>query len=329
MIDIKNLKVNFESKVLDSNKVIILPHKVADFDAIGSAIGLSLAVRKLDKNPVIIVDDKPGELDRGVTAIIKEAKEEYPIINKCKYLQEKEDTDLYVLTDVNKSERIALTEEVKSKNSIIIDHHATGETTVKSKHKYIDTKSSSASEIITRLLLNMKIKIPSTVANYLLAGIYLDTNRFKTKVNKYTFKMADKLTAFGANPNHVMDWFQEDFDSERRVQEIINSNRPIVFKFSALTANNEEIVTQKELAQALDNINAVADADFAIGRISDDTIKISARSKEKVNVDLVMKEFGGGGSDTSAGVAIKGDDVEEVRKKLELVLRPKYYKKDI
>lgn len=329
MIDIKNLKVNFESKVLDSNKVIILPHKVADFDAIGSAIGLSLAVRKLDKNPVIIVDDKPGELDRGVTAIIKEAKEEFTIINKCKYLQEKEDNELYVLTDVNKSERIALTEEVKSKNSMIIDHHATGETTVKSKHKYIDTKSSSASEIITRLLLNMKIKIPSTVANYLLAGIYLDTNRFKTKVNKYTFKMADKLTAFGANPNHVMDWFKEDFDSERRVQEIINSNRPIVFKFSALTANNEELVTQKELAQALDNINAVADADFAIGRISDDTIKISARSKEKVNVDLVMKEFGGGGSDTSAGVSIKGDDVEAVRKKLELVLRPKYYKKDI
>ena len=329
MIDIKNLKVNFESKVLDSNKVIILPHKVADFDAIGSAIGLSLAVRKLDKNPVIIVDDKPGELDRGVTAIIKEAKEEFTIINKCKYLQEKEDNELYVLTDVNKSERIALTEEVKSKNSIIIDHHATGETTVKSKHKYIDTKASSASEIITRLLLNMKIKVPATVANYLLAGIYLDTNRFKTKVNKYTFKMADKLTEFGANPNHVMDWFQEDFDSERRVQEIINSNRPIVFKFSALTANNEEIVTQKELAQALDNINAVADADFAIGRISDDTIKISARSKEKVNVDLVMKEFGGGGSDTSAGVSIKGDDVESVRKKLELVLRPKYYKKDI
>ena len=45
MIKINNLKMNFENKVLDSGKVIIVPHKNADFDAIGSAIGLSLAVR--------------------------------------------------------------------------------------------------------------------------------------------------------------------------------------------------------------------------------------------------------------------------------------------
>ena len=330
MIDIKNLKLKFIDRVAKSDKVVLLPHKIADFDAIGSAIGLSLAVKSLDREPIIIVDDKPFEIDRGVSAIIKEVRPDFQIKNKCRYLQEKSDNDFYVLTDVNKKERIALTDEVEGTKPFIIDHHATGPTTVKTKYKYIDTNISSASEIVTRLLLNMKLKVPENVANYLLAGIYLDTNRFKNKTNKRTFSIATKLTKMGADPSHVMELFQEDFDSEKRVQDIINSNRPINFKFSVLTADEEDIVTQKELAQAVDNINAVGDADFAIGRVSEDTIAISARSKSKVDVDLVMKEFGGGGSQTSAGASIQGETIESVRKKLELVLRPKFYiKKDL
>ena len=150
MIDINNLKVDFENKVLQSDKVIIVPHKMADFDAIGSAIGISLATKKLKKDPIIIVDDKSYEQERGVHAIIQEAKSEHLIKSRCKYLNDMSDNDLYILTDVNKSYLITLNDEIKDEDKVmIIDHHEEDDKSVKSNYKYIDPKASSASEIIT------------------------------------------------------------------------------------------------------------------------------------------------------------------------------------
>ena len=58
MADIKNLKVDLKNKILSCDKVIILPHKDPDFDALGSAAGLSFLANKLRKDfcSSIVVD---------------------------------------------------------------------------------------------------------------------------------------------------------------------------------------------------------------------------------------------------------------------------------
>ncbi len=335
MIDIENLKVNFESKVLQSDKVVIVPHKMADFDAIGSAIGISLAVKKLKKEPIIIVDDKAYELDRGVYSIIKDYKQEVPIKSRCKYSSMKSNDDLYILTDVNKKYLVALQEELARRdNVIIIDHHDEDENTVEADNKYIDSKVSSASEVITNLLLKMKIKIPTNIANYLLAGIYLDTNKMTKNVTTDTFVTASRLTEQGADINHVMELFQEDFDSDRRVQELINKNKMIVYKIAMIVADEDEEYTTKELARAADyDLTFGPDASFAIGKISDDIVAISARSKEKLDLGPLMGTIAqgkgnGGGTPFSAAAQIKNATPEEVGKQLELLLRPNYYLKE-
>ncbi len=330
MIDIENLRVNFENKALNSGRLVIIPHKLADFDAIGSAIGLSLAAKKLKKDSIIVVDDKAYELDRGVHAIINEAKKEFQIKTKCKYLNDRRDDDFYVLTDVNKHYLISLGEELKDgENIMIIDHHEEDDNTVVSDDKYIDTKSSSASEIVTKMLLKMKIQIPPNIANYLLAGIYLDTNKMQKNVTQSTLETASKLLGQGADLNHVMDYFQEDFDSDRRVQDLINKNRMIVYKIGMIVADPDEEYTTKELARAADySLTFGPDASFAIGRISDDTVAVSARSKEKVDIGKLMNFISngkGGGTPFSAAATIKREDTEEIGKRLEKLLRPQFY----
>ena len=335
MIDIENLRVNFENKALNSGRLIILPHKLADFDAIGSAIGLSLAAKKLKKDSIIVVDDKAYELDRGVYAIINEAKKEFQIKNKCKYLNDRRPDDMFLLTDVNKSYLISLGDEAKeSGNVMIIDHHEEDSNTVPSDDKYIDPKYSSASEIVTKMLLKMKIQIPPNIANYLLAGIYLDTNKMQKNVSQSTLETASKLLGQGANLNQVMDYFQEDFDSDRRVQELINKNKMIVYKIAMIVADEDEEYTTKELARAADyDLTFGPDASFAIGKISDDIVAISARSKEKLDLGPLMGTIAqgkgnGGGTPFSAAAQIKNATPEEVGKQLELLLRPNYYLKE-
>ena len=86
MIDIENLRVNFENKALNSGRLVIIPHKLADFDAIGSAIGLSLAAKKLKKDSIVYikelsapegyhVDPKPVEVNIGLHQLDTNFKE--------------------------------------------------------------------------------------------------------------------------------------------------------------------------------------------------------------------------------------------------------------
>lgn len=327
MIDIENLRVNFESKVLEADKVILIPHRIADFDAIASTIGLSLAAKKLKKQTRIIVDDKPYELDRGVQSIIKEAKQEHPIITKSKYLPIATKDDLFIMSDVNKSYLVTVSDLMQDPEKlIIIDHHEPDDKTVNSNYRFIDPSVSSASEVVTKLLTRMKIKIPANIANYLLSGIYLDTNKLTKNVTAETLLTASKLVEFGADTNAVMELFSEDFESDRRVQELVNRTKMITYKIAMMIADESSEYTTKELARSADYGQTYGvDASFAIGKLDDDMIGISARSKEKIDVGELMHQLGGGGNQYSAACKIKDETVEEVGKKLEKLIRPTCY----
>ena len=326
MIKINNLKMNFENKVLDSGKVIIVPHKNADFDAIGSAIGLSLAVRNLDRQSTIVVDDKTYELDRGVQNIIREARREFQIKPRCRYLQEAKKDDLFVLTDVNKNYLISLGEDIKDPEKvIIIDHHEPDNNTVNSNYKYIDSSLSSASELIAKLLFKMKVPIPKNVAKYLLAGIYLDTNKMTRNVSDQTFKMAGKLIKCGTSTDEALELFTEDFDSENRIQDLVNRTKLITYKIALVLGDNEEEYTKKEIAKAADKALSGCYASFAVAKLAEDTVAISARSQNKIDVDQVMKNFpNGGGTKNASAATIEGGSIEEIGKKLVRLLRPNY-----
>ena len=327
---IKNLKVYLDS--LDSMKnienVIIVPHKNVDFDAIASAIGFSLIASKMKKNPYIVVDDNPCSIDHGVQVIMDEAKKTYPIINRDKYLQIKKDNDLIVLVDVNKKYLISLKDDVDDNSRVmIIDHHDSDENTVCADCDYIDTSMSSASEIVMKLLSMYRIKPNAYVANYLLAGIYLDTNKFTKNVTPDTMSIVTKLLECGASMNRVTDLFTEDFNSDRRVQELVSKAKITNYSVATIVANQEDEYTREELAKASDYLLKFGvDAAFAVGNIGDGTVAISARSKERVNVGEIMHELEGGGNPFSAATKLTNTTTEEARKRLVKTITPSFYK---
>lgn len=327
MEKIKNLKVNMEQKMLLAENIVIVPHNGIDFDAIGSAIGLSVIAKKLKKPSYIIVNDQPYKVDQGVQAIIEEAKKDFSIINKDKYLQIKGENDLFILTDVNKSNLISLSDCLPQPDKIlIIDHHATDEKTVLASEQYIDLDTSSASEVITKLIGLLKIKLTPEIANYLLAGIYLDTNKLTKNVSPETMKTVAKLLENGANMNRITDLFAEDFISDRKVQELVSRAKIFTYSIATVYADENEEFTGIELAKAADYLlKYKVDAAFAIGKIADDTISISARSKEKVNVGEVMEALQGGGNQYSGATKITNCTIEEAGKKLTKIIQPPCY----
>jgi len=330
MTNIKDLKINLEQKILCSNNVVLVPHNGADFDAIASSIGISQIVSKLGKKSVIVVDDPAYKIDPGVGQIINEVTKQNSasIINRDRYIQMKHPNDLYVLTDVNKSYLMSLKDEIKRDNTIIIDHHDEDDKTVEAFFKYIDTNVSSASEIVSKLLCMFKIKPSSELANYLLSGIYLDTNKFTKNVSSNTMKIISKLLECGADMNRVTDLFVQDFKSDRRVQDLVSKAEILSYSIATVLAEENVEYSKEELAKVADYLlNYGVDASFAIGNIGDGIISISARAKAKVNVGEVMKLLGGGGNRHSAATKLTDTTIEEAGKRLKMVIQTPCYTK--
>ena len=334
MLDFEKLQSVIEEKISGCDRVIIVPHNNADFDAIGSALGLSLIAKKYDKPFTIIVNDPPHIIEPGVKKIINECNKNYQILKKDKFLKNSRangEKDLYILTDVNKKNLICVNDLLPDEDSVIvIDHHNPFYDnnhpelcTVNSNNIFIDNEKSSASEIVTELLKRMEIVIPSDIANYLYSGIYLDTCKLTKNCKSNTMTMAALLLDSGATTSKVNEYFMEDIESDRKVQNLIRNIKITSLTIAYATAEEDEEYTREELAKVADYaLKYGVDASFAIGKIEDEYTSVSGRSNEKIDMDAVMKSLGGGGSPTSGASRRIDVSVDDLYKELVKSLTP-------
>ena len=329
MKDIKGLKESLIYGINTSDKVIIIPHVNPDFDAIGSALGLAVIAKKYKKDVYIIVDEPSYKLYKGVSDILKDIKNEFKVISGAEYKTIKGDNDLFILTDVNGKNRIPLKDDIVENKTIVIDHHDENDDTIEGLYNYIDTSLSSASEIVTSIICT---KIPAEIANYLLTGIYLDTDHLNKNFKKNTAKSVSKLMEYGADMNDVTELFLEDFYSDRRVQQLINNVQFLTYIIAYVEGDQNTEYTREELARAADYllkckcpVNTV-NASFVIGDIGDGIMSVSARSKSNVDVGEVMRQVSGGGSPTSAATQFNSAEKSEKTQKILSLIKPKYLK---
>ena len=320
-------KNKLESKIKKCEQVFIVPHIGADLDAIASSIAMSYIVRKLGKEAYIILDEEPTKIEPGVRMIIEEAANNISIISLDKYRRMSSENDLLIACDVNKSYLVCCKNELdKFSDKVIIDHHNEDASTIDTDTKLILPEKSSASEIMYELLKKFQIKPDCFLANYLLAGIYLDTNKFTKNAECDTMKTVFALTSRGANVGKVNKYFEEDFYSDRRVQDLISKSEFYSYTIALCVGDAKMRYLKEELAKAADYLLRYrnVDASFAVGYTEDDVISISARSKGDINVGDIMKELEGGGHFTSAATRLVGQDLDETVKSLKKVYKPKF-----
>lgn len=324
MQDVKDLKNIIDKKIKESNNVFITFHNCVDIDAIASAIGLSYIIRKIGKEPYIILNDSYDKIEKGAKKILDVEIKNFNIIPLEIYNELKTNNDLLIVVDANKEKQVCCREYLSDfKDIIIIDHHKEEEDTIKTEYKYIK-KVSSASEIIIELFNLYKFKINENLSNYLLAGIYLDTNKYSVNCSYRTMELVSKLMKKGADTLKVSEFFEEDFFSDRKIQELVGKATFITENIALCIADKNIKYTKAELAKVADYLlKYKIDAVFAAGFIDDEIISISARSKGNIDVSEIMKNFGGGGHVYSAASELKDVSFDDISKKLNKILNKK------
>ncbi|MBQ8131899.1 MAG: DHH family phosphoesterase [Bacilli bacterium] len=327
----KDLRNTLDSSIKKSSNVFIVGHNEPDFDAIGSAIGLQVYAKNIGKKAYIIVEDE--DLEPGVKKIVEENREKFHIIKKRDFLRMRDKNSILIMTDVNKKYMISVGEELEDfKKIIVIDHHKPDKETVDTKELYINLETSSASEIVTKLLLNTKnIFFDSQVANYLLSGIVLDTHRFMKNTSASTHDIVEHLIKKGASTDYVNDLFLREFESDKKINHLVFNetmfrtfqngvaeNRNIAFSLNRTSP--ETIYRREELAKAADKLMKYrVDASFVLGYIKEGLISISARSRSDIDVSEIMSNIigiEGGGNRTSAGGKSYSDNLVQVEKNI-------------
>lgn len=339
--NIKELKQLLEDKINENEIVIIAPHKGPDCDAIGGALAIDLIVRKMGKIPYILLEDMV-KVEHAVKCILDELPDNVNIITPDMLGDViKNGNTMLVTTDTNKKSLVPIDDYGVFKDIILIDHHNTGEDTIECTDMYIDPEISSVSEIMYKLLdiFQLKYDAPDeenpyifNIANYLLAGINLDTCKFTKRVTSSTMKAVSKLMHKGADLNYVNELFMDNFEKDCLFMDLVRTTTWKMFNI-AIAVNNEDpnfIYEKEDLARCADWLMRykTSDAAFAIGLVEENAVYISGRSKGIVDVGEIMTQLGGGGNAMSGATKIESNDVKAIKLKLDEVIRPGYSLKE-
>lgn len=190
-------------------------------------------------------------------------------------------------------------------NIIVIDHHKTDDNTIKTKNKFIlPDMVSSTSEMMYWILKQMKINPKDRLYNnFLLAGISLDTNKKDKNMYQSTYLcISDLDTPLKTDKDKVDMYFSTDYESDRRVQDLVDEMEWITMRFG-IAIDNSKVYSKEEVAKAADySLKYTSEAIITFGKAEDGGYHVSARSNRgNMNIASIMSVLnGGGGNDYSA-----------------------------
>lgn len=313
----------------DSENILIMGHRFADLDAMGSAIGFARACTCLEK-PVNIVVDQSRCLANSLIDYYKKFEDNGLFVNPKDALDLITKNTTLFIVDTHSPSYVE-SEDVyrECEKIVVIDHH-------RKMVNYIDNAvifyhepfTSSTSEMVTELVQYMgeNCKLEHYHAEALLSGLMLDTKNFVMKTGVRTFEAAAFLKKCGADTITVKKLFAGPMQDYINKSKLVSSAE--IYKKCAIVStnmnNNSMRVIAPQTADELLNISDV-DASFVIFD-QNGTINVNARSMGNLNVQVIMEELGGGGHQTMAGAQIPNAKVDGVKRLLKKSI-DEYYEK--
>ena len=297
-------------KAFKANKnFLIVSHYHPDGDAIGSALALGISLKKLKKKVVVYNrDEVPFSLQ--FLPAIKQVTRVFPEGN----------FDCAIMVDCAQPKRISqefaeAVEAKRFKTLICIDHHLLDNKV--GDIDCIDPKAASTGCVVWSILKKMKLNKSADIANLVYCTLTVDTGSFRySNTTESTFRLAAELLREGADP-----WFvAQNLDESNP----INRYRLLGFSLKSLHVSfNGQFASMdvtREMFKGSDAHEDLSD-EFAnyprsiagvevsalYREMEDGRIKVSLRSKMKVDVSQVAKQFGGGGHKHAAGCVLNAD----------------------
>ena len=305
-------------KLIESAKrILIIPHKNPDGDAIGSALGLYQVFLNMEKGVEVACYDEPPASFNFLPNIEKVRIGLPELTHDAIFIL---DSGATHLTGFNESHPRLFD---KSLPVVNIDHHPTNENY--GQLNLVVPTAASASAIIYRMVFELDLPLDRNTATCLLTGIYTDTGSFMhSNTDSETLQIAARLLSRGANLRSI----SKELFNTTKISTLQLWGRVLKNTYQTDDGVTITAITEKdfedtgadysEMTGVVDYVNSVPDSAYSV-ILSERAGKVkgSLRTlKDEVNVSDIAGQWGGGGHAKAAGFTLPGRLEKEVRWKV-------------
>jgi len=290
-----------------SKNIIIASHVRPDGDAIGSLLGLGLALRDAGKSVQMVLVDGVSSSYRhleGSDLILKQPNGEH---------------DTFITVDCADFKRAGKVFENFDPPDINIDHHKTNENF--GVLNLIEAEEVATAAILTNHLPEWGYRITKPIAAALLTGIITDTLGFRTSnTNPSALRLCARLMETGVDmPDlYMRSLVRKSFPAAKYWGAgllSLKQENGVVWGTLTLADRKKSGYGGNDDADLINMISAIDGNKVGMVFVeqSDNHVKISWRALEPgIDVSRVAKHFKGGGHAAAAGADISGS-LDEVQ----------------
>jgi bifunctional oligoribonuclease and PAP phosphatase NrnA len=282
-------------------RFLVCSHARPDGDAVGSMLALGMTLAQLDKQVDMVSADRLPELYRllpGAAGIrvVDSVNRRY---------------DAVILLECDGLERAGI-KGLDASFLINIDHHFSGRKYA--QLNWIDQQAASVGEMVYRLIIEAGAHITPEMAECLYTTLLTDTGGFTYgSVDASTFEMARTLATAGADPVKIAQRVCYSAPASKMLllgvalQHLRREGRT-----AWLWITHQDMVrtcAAEEDCEGIVNFAVgIADIEAAafLRELPDGHVRVSLRSKGKLNVAILAERLGGGGHKNAAGCTLDG-----------------------
>lgn len=297
--------------VLNASELVLLCHVDPDGDAIGSLLGLGLALKAAGRQVSMVSPD-------GVPAsyaFLPGAEEVERTVEKLR------DTTVVIVLDCGDLERLgALREKVAGHPLLLnIDHHPTNRGF--GRYNLVDPQAAATAELVLLLLDHLQLPLSLPVATCLYTGLHTDTGGFRYEnTSPRVHRAAERLLEVGVKPWEIADFV---YDTKPLAQVLLIKEALSRLKLGC-AGRLAWISLPRAVLQAcgtddtsglINYPRMIAGVEVALlfKETEEGTVRVGLRSRH-VDVSRLAFRFGGGGHARAAGCTLAGplERAEEV-----------------
>jgi phosphoesterase RecJ-like protein len=295
----------------NAHKVLVLTHQRPDGDAIGSLLGIGMALIDAGKEvQMVLSDGTPGDFSFLAGSELITTK---PTLN----------VDYIIVVDSGDLERTDVAIKDFNGPDLVIDHHKTN--TKFAKVNLVQVDAVATAEILAHNLPEFGLRITKPIADALLVGIITDTIGFRTtNMRPQALRSTADLMELGGNlvGIYYRTVVEQTYSAARywgAGLSKLQMEDGLVWTTLSLIDRQSADYPYRDDADLIKILSAIAGAKIAVilTEQSEGYVKISWRlcgsSPTNLDVSEIAQKYNGGGHKAAAGADVSGklDEVLE------------------
>jgi len=315
--------MDMKTKVIEllrgAGKLLVVSHARPDGDTLGCVVALTLAARAAGRQAQVLVPDRvPAQYQ-----FLFEGEPPPPAADRFAPLADW--ADLIVILDACTRSQLGNVAGgvVEHRRKVAaIDHHATAEDLADAR--WIDTTAAATGVLVTEALTALAWPVGPRAAEALVTAIVTDTGWLRfASTDARCLAAVGKWLAAGVRPDRLYRTLFQN-DRPQRLRLVARMLQTLEFtcggRLASMMIRSADFDTTGALREETENL---VNEPLRIGTVegvvlaveNPDTIRVSLRSRETLDVAKVAERFGGGGHARAAGIRIVGN-LEDIRRRV-------------